>query len=207
MRRFSIINVYPCSSVVNIDRVFGRGWIMIREIRDSDAEAFLALCKQLDEENKFMMLEPGERKTTLEEQEGRIREILSKDNQTIFVVEEEEALVGYLAAIGGSYARNRHEAYIVVGIREAFTGRGLGTALFERLEAWAGEHSIHRLELTVMVHNTRGVGLYKKMGFEVEGVKRDSLFVDGKYVDEYYMGKILNPRPGLPPTGGRSVEE
>ena len=31
----------------------------------------------------------------------------------------------------------------------------------------------------------------KKMGFEIEGTKRDSLRVDGVYVDEYYMAKLL----------------
>jgi RimJ/RimL family protein N-acetyltransferase len=164
---------------------------IIREIRASDAGSFLALCKQLDEENNFMLLEPGERKTTLEEQEKRIREILSKENDTIFVAEEQGSLIGYLAAIGGSYARNKHEVYLVVGILEAFTSRGLGTALFEKLDTWAREHHVHRLELSVMVHNTRGVGLYQKMGFKIEGVKKDSLFMDGAYVDEYYMGKIL----------------
>jgi RimJ/RimL family protein N-acetyltransferase len=165
---------------------------IIREIRESDARSFLGLCKQLDEENKFMLLEPGERKTTLEEQEKRIQEILARDNEIIFVAEEQGSLIGYLAAIGGSYARNRHEAYIVVGILEAFTSRGIGTALFQKLDAWAHYHHIHRLELSVMVHNTRGVGLYQKMGFEIEGRKKDSLLVDGAYVDEYYMGKLLD---------------
>jgi RimJ/RimL family protein N-acetyltransferase len=170
----------------------------IREIRESDAGPFLALCKQLDEENKFMLLEPGERKTTLEEQEKRIRDILSQDNQMIFLAEEHGSLIGYVAAIGGSYARNRHEVYIVAGVLEAFTSRGIGTALFEKLDAWASEHNVHRLELSVMVQNTRGVGLYQKMGFEIEGIKRDSLLVDGVYVDEYYMGKILETGSLLP---------
>jgi RimJ/RimL family protein N-acetyltransferase len=179
----------------------------IREIHESDAGSFLALCKQLDEENKFMLLEPGERTTTLEEQEKRIRDIRAHDNQTIFVAEEQGTLLGYLAAVGGSYARNRHEVYIVVGILEAFTSRGIGTALFEALDAWAREHKLHRLELSVMVHNTRGVGLYQKMGFQIEGIKKDSLRVDGVYVDEYYMGKILNPEPSSRPfpEEGRSL--
>ncbi len=91
----------------------------------------------------------------------------------------------------------------MVGILEAFTSRGIGTALFEALDAWAREHHIHRLELSVMVHNARGVGLYQKMGFQIEGIKKDSLLVDGVYVDEYYMGKILNlnPIPAFPLKG------
>ncbi len=164
---------------------------IIREIRESDAEDFLALCKQLDNENKFMLLEPRERKTTPEEQRQRIKEILWKDNQTIFVAEEAGKLVGYLSATGGHFARDRHTVYIVVGILERFTSQGIGTAFFERLEDWAREYSVHRLELSVMVHNQRGIGLYQKMGFEIEGIKRDSLLVDGSYVDEYYMSKLI----------------
>jgi GNAT acetyltransferase-like protein len=96
----------------------------IWEIQGSDAASFLALCKRLEEENKFMMLEPGERQTSLEEQEKRIRDVLSRDNQTIFVAEEQGALIGYLAGIGGNYARNKHGVYIVIGILEAFTSHG-----------------------------------------------------------------------------------
>jgi hypothetical protein len=32
---------------------------VIREIRESDAGSFVALCKELDAETRFMMLEPG----------------------------------------------------------------------------------------------------------------------------------------------------
>ena len=46
--------------------------MIIRTIRESDAAQFLNLCKQLDAETQFMMLEPGERKTTLEEQRTQI---------------------------------------------------------------------------------------------------------------------------------------
>src|SRR5262245_59526991 len=164
---------------------------IIREIKADDAENLLSLCRQLDEESRFMMLEPGERTTTVEEQRQRILDVLSTDHQVIFVAEEDRSLVGYLAAMGGRYTRNRHQAYIVVGLLERFTSKGIGTAFFEKLENWAREHHIHRLELTVMVHNLRGVGLYKKMGFEIEGIKRASLLVDGAYVDEYYMGKLI----------------
>jgi RimJ/RimL family protein N-acetyltransferase len=100
-------------------------------------------------------------------------------------------LAGYLSAIGGRFARDRHAAYIVIGILDRFTGMGIGTTLFEKLEDWAKGHGIHRLELSVMIHNQRAVALYKKMGFDVEGIKRDSLLVDGAYVDEYYMSRLI----------------
>jgi RimJ/RimL family protein N-acetyltransferase len=165
--------------------------INIREIQEQDAAQFLELCDQLDRETSFMMLEPGERRTTVEEQRQRIQNLLTAGNQTILVAESADRLVGYLAALGGRYRRNRHSAHIVVGVLQAFTGQGLGKRLFGELEHWARQHEIHRLELTVMAHNRRAIALYQKVGFEMEGTKRDSLFVDGRYVDEYYMAKCL----------------
>ncbi len=165
--------------------------MLIRQIRPDDAEAFLALCRQLDRETAFMLLEPDERNTTVEQQRERIFSVLATDNQMIFVAEHEGRLVGYLAGFGGNYRRNRDNVHIVIGILQAFTGQGIGKQLFETVEAWARERGLHRLELTVMAHNERGKALYTKMGFAVEGVRRESLCVDGAWVDEIYMAKLL----------------
>jgi len=138
-----------------------------------------------------MMLEPGERTTTVEEQQTEIERLLAKGNRTIFVAEHDGQLAGYLAALGGEFKRNKHSAHIVIGILQDFTGQGIGTQLFLALEDWAHRQHIHRLELTVMTHNKAGIALYQKRGFEIEGTKRHSMFVNGHYVDEYYMAKLL----------------
>ncbi len=165
--------------------------MMIRTIRPNDADQFLSLCKKLDDETQFMMLEPGERTTTVEEQRDYIARLLSRENSTMIVVEHEGQLVGYLSAFGGEFKRNKHSVYIVIGILQAFTGRGIGSQLFTALEQWAHQNSIHRLELTVMNHNEKGIALYRKSGFEVEGTKKHALFFNGQYLDEYYMAKLL----------------
>jgi len=139
-----------------------------------------------------MLLEPGERKTTLEEQRTQIEILLRQENQTIFVAEQDKHLIGYLAASGGTFKPNRYSAYLVIGILQASTGQGIGTQLFQSLEDWAKQQHIHRLELTVMTHNTVGIALYKKQGFAIEGTKRHSLLINGQYVDEFYMSKLLD---------------
>jgi len=166
--------------------------MIIRTICEDDAEQFLTLCNQRDLETQFMLLEPGERKNTLEEQRTQIEILLRQENQTIFVAEQDKHLIGYLAASGGTFKRNRHSAYLVIGILQAFTGQGIGTQLFQSLEDWAKQQHIHRLELTVMTHNTVGIALYKKQGFAIEGTKRHSLLINGQYVDEFYMSKLLD---------------
>lgn len=47
------------------------------------------------------------------------------------------------------------------------------------------------LELTVECPNRAAKHLYEKSGFKVEGIKTKSMLVNGNYVDEYYMAKIL----------------
>ena len=165
--------------------------MLIRPITEADAEAYLALARAIDAESRFMMYEPGERPTTVEQQVEQIRVILGSDNKLMLVAEHEGQLVGYLGAIGGNFHRNRHGVHIFVGILEAFTGQGLGRRLLEETERWARRQGLHRLELTVMRHNARGLALYQKMGFEIEGTKRDSLQVEGVYVDEICMAKLL----------------
>ena len=138
-----------------------------------------------------MLLEPGERTISVEQQRKHIEQVLSRENQMIFIAEHDGQLIGYLSAAGGYYKRNRHSAEIVIGILQDFTGQGVGTQLFMAMEEWARQKQLHRLELTAMTHNKAGVALYKKRGFEVEGIKRRALIINGLYVDEYYMAKVL----------------
>jgi RimJ/RimL family protein N-acetyltransferase len=166
--------------------------VTIRALTESDAEAFLEMCRAMDSETKFMLLEPGERTLTVDEQRERIRSLEERENATILVAESYGQLHGYIFADGGRYQRNRHCAHIVIGIRAAHTGRGIGAKLIQAMFDWAARHRLTRLELTVMAHNERGINLYKKMGFEIEGMRRSSLIIDGQYVDEYSMSKLLD---------------
>src|SRR5689334_9776923 len=103
--------------------------MIIRTIRKDDAEQFLNLCKQLDTEAQFMLLEPSERTTTIEEQRAQIDVLLRDEHHAILVAEQDNQLVGYVEASGGIFHRNRHCAHIVIGILQTFTGQGIGTQL------------------------------------------------------------------------------
>lgn len=162
--------------------------MIIRKTVPADAEKLIELMKHV-EESDFMLFEPGERKTDAEQFSKRI-EALSGDS-AIFIAEDSNGINGYLFAIGEELRRKRHSVYIALGIAEGQRGKGIGTKLFETLESWAAGKGLRRLELTVMENNEAGRALYKKAGFEIEGTKRDSLIIDGRFVDEFYMSKIL----------------
>lgn len=137
-----------------------------------------------------MLMEPGERNNSVEKQRKMIEHFNNQDNSTIFVADN-GGLCGYLIAIGNTSLRNKHTAYLVIGVHQDVRGQGLGSLLFEAVKDWAKTEGITRLELTVVTENEAGVKLYQKSGFEVEGTKRQSLKINDNYYDEYYMSNLL----------------
>ena len=156
-----------------------------------DAQQFLELNQQLDRETQLMLLEPEERTNTVEQIKGRIQSTLNRNNETVFVLEENNILVEYASVVGGFCQRNAHKGSIVTGILQSHIGKGYGSLLFSKLIEWAQKSPLHRLELTVMTHNKSAIALYQKFGFEIEGIQKDSLFVDHNYVDEFMMALLV----------------
>lgn len=164
--------------------------MIIQQIQPGDGEKFLALNLALDNETRFMMLEPDERNDSAEFQEQQIQAIVSSPNSTIFVVDDGEKMAGYIALFGGRFRRIRHSAHIVIGVLKEYRGCGLGTELMKSALEWAEDTNITRLELTVVEDNQAAISLYKKHGFKEEGRKINSLLIDGKYINEIYMARV-----------------
>ncbi len=170
--------------------------MIIRTIKQDDAEAFYRMMCLLDEETNFMMYEPGEREMRGQNPErlnACIAAAASGQDFMQIAVNDDSEIVGFLHAERGKLNRILHTAYIVVGIRQSYRHQGIGAEFFRRLEEWAKSGGLVRLELTVECANTDALKLYEKQGFLIEGIRSKSMKVNEKFVDEYYMAKILNP--------------
>lgn len=160
-----------------------------RKLSVDEAEQFWNLMNQLDYETKYMLYEPGERTKDLPQIESFIRDSVEGED-FLLVAETDHRLVGYISAQKGRLNRIAHSAYIVVGILMDYRSKGIGTEFFKRLNDWAEEKKVTRLELTVICENEVAKHLYANSGFQIEGIKRKSVCVDGEYLDEYYMARI-----------------
>ncbi|HPG92249.1 MAG TPA: GNAT family N-acetyltransferase [Clostridia bacterium] len=164
--------------------------VIIRQPEINEAQKLWDMMDTLDGQTSFMLYEYGERPKTIVPQTNFIT--AAKENRAFLQAAfDSEKIVGYLMANRGAAKRNRHSAYIVTGILPAYQGQKIGSKFFEKMIEWASKNEVTRLELTVVCANERAVSLYKKYGFEIEGVKRNSLKFDGSYADEFYMSKIL----------------
>lgn len=165
--------------------------VCIREANSEDAGALLALKHALDHETAFMLLEPGERTTTETEVAEELERAAARPNSVVLVAEAASKLVAYVEASGGRVRRNRHTAHVVIGVQQAFAGQGIGGRLLGELDLWGQANGLRRLELTVMTHNDRAIGLYTTMGYRVEGTREAALLVGNQLVDELWMARLL----------------
>ena len=164
----------------------------IRVANVNDSELLIKLFQTLDNESSFMLLEPSERDLSIENQRKQMQNFEDSNSQVMLVKEGVNSdLIGFIVGVAGNFIRNKHSLYCVVGVSEQYHGQGVGKSLLLSLENWAKTHSIHRIELTVMEHNHKAIKLYESFGFTKEGIKRDSIYLSGKYVNELYMAKLL----------------
>jgi putative acetyltransferase len=99
----------------------------------------------------------------------------------------------------GLQLRRRHVMHLGISVASHAQGRGVGTALMAAMchyaDQWAG---ILRLELTVFADNERAIRLYRRFGFETEGLLRAFAMRDGRYVDVFAMARLHPDPPTLP---------
>lgn len=170
--------------------------IEYQPITPNDIELFWTFLNLLDSQTPYMMYEPNERstRTTLSQLQAEIQNSVIDGDDCIYIALDNKEIVGFIHAERGKFTRTHHTAYIVTGILQSHRNQGIGTALFEYIDRWAEENRIIRLELTVERSNEAAKRLYEKSGFAVEGVRRSSMCVNGRYIDEYYMAKLLTDR-------------
>jgi len=165
----------------------------IRQATRDDVGELISLFEAVYAETKFMLMEPGESVVDAQALAARIENGANAQTEIWFVSRTDAGLNGFLYGRRGAARRNRHSLYLVMGVRKAAWGQGIGSGLLESIERWALAAAIHRLELTVIAANERASRASARAGFVREGTKRDSLMIDGSYVDEIYMSKLLSP--------------
>jgi ribosomal protein S18 acetylase RimI-like enzyme len=164
----------------------------IREIQPGEAEHHLIMLNKLDRESDYMLFEPGERKTTVDEMRERLSSVKKTDHAVIFGAVEAGEIVGFIEGLRGTVSRNRYCCSLVIGLLKAYRGKGTGRRLMEKLEEWAIERGVRRIELTVVEHNRPAMLLYSRCGFQVEGMRKHSLYAKGAFMNEFYMAKLID---------------
>ncbi|WP_369147895.1 GNAT family N-acetyltransferase [Burkholderia pseudomallei] len=90
---------------------------------------------------------------------------------------------------------NRDAEFAIQIGNPASRGRGIGTkATRLALDHAFDDLNLHRIHLTVLATNTAAISLYEKTGFRAEGLFRQAVFKEGRYVDMIAMAILATDR-------------
>jgi RimJ/RimL family protein N-acetyltransferase len=162
----------------------------VRRARIEDAEELGRGLKVVVDEERWVATENP---VTAAELAVRTRKRF-EEGQTQFVLEDEGALVGILSL---RPARAAGVLSLGMWILPGHRGQGGGRALIEAALA-ARPPDVHKIELEAWPDNEAAIALYRRCGFEEEGLRRDHYRRrDGSLRSSLIMARLFptNPLP------------
>lgn len=169
--------------------------IHLREAQAADAQNLLQLMQLLDSETEFIALDRFGMDLTPELLGHQLTAIEESPNNLLLVAETSTgALAGIASVTADSDPRTRHIGEVGIALLQEYWGVGLGSLMLDEVIYWAEQTEIiRRLELTVQVHNQRGIALYQKFDFSVEGtLVRGARADDGRFLDVWLMSRMID---------------
>lgn len=149
----------------------------------SDAERFVMWLED-SEVNKYTTRKP----VPLDEEKKWIRG-LPKDKESMhFAIDTVEGIhIGSIALAHINKRDNRAMYGILIGDKN-YWGKGYGYTASKLILSYGFKNlKLNRIVLFVYEYNTRGIALYKKLGFKEEGRLRQNTKYKGKYYDDIVM--------------------
>lgn len=167
--------------------------ILIRSAHVSDARSIIEIKAQVIDEKIYMLRERDEASFTEESETADINSHLECEGCAYIVAVHEGKIAGFIELMNGKLRRTRHAGMLSIFIAKEYRGDGIGSMLMEELVRWAEKDQlIEKLTLAVFSVNERAIALYKKFGFETEGVcSRDMKLGDGTYIDSILMYRFV----------------
>jgi RimJ/RimL family protein N-acetyltransferase len=155
----------------------------IRDATFEDCDELGAGMKAVVDEGQWLATEAA----TELELANRFRQVIL-EGDPLLVLEEEGGIVGSLTLHSTETA-----GVMAVGmwVAASHRGRGGGRRLIEAALAERPEE-VHKIELEVWVENEAAIALYRQMGFEEEGLRRDHYRRrDGSLRSALIMGRLF----------------
>lgn len=110
----------------------------------------------------------------------------------LYVALDGERVIGWCEIRREMLPGREHSATLGIGVRAAYRGKGLGRRLIDAAISDAWRQGISRIELWVRSPNAVAIHLYQKVGFVLEGRRRDAVRLDGRSEDELLMA-LMGP--------------
>ena len=166
--------------------------IIYRRAQGSDAGKIVDFYNFVGGETSYLSFEKDEYPMNVKEQEDEIRSLEDKEASIMLLAMDKDEIAGIATIHSSAKVKARHDGELGIVVAKKYQGQGIGTELIRQLIEWAkGNGVTTRISLDTRADNVKAVELYLKFGFVVEGCRKNSTLLDGKYYDLYVMGMRL----------------
>jgi RimJ/RimL family protein N-acetyltransferase len=167
--------------------------VIIRKVSKADAKGLIEFLNVIGGESDFLTFGVGEFDGSIEQEEEFIENALKKENSLFIIAEVNGKVVGNLNFSGGPRQRNVHTGEFGVCVLKEYWGNHIGEELIKYLISWSKSSGIiKKINLRVRTDNTRGIYLYKKLGFLEEGIIKRDFLISGEFYDSLLMGLLVD---------------
>ena len=129
------------------------------------------------------------------EKEKKWVESIVGDNSAIRLMvclKESNKTIGMVTLADVNYINRSAHSHILIGDKTEW-GKGYGTVALRQLLTYAFEEmGLHRVEAMVLESNVGSVKMHKKCGYTEEGIKRESIYKNGRYHNQLIMSVLHN---------------
>lgn len=160
--------------------------IIIRETRPEDAEAIIAYLKRVGGETDNLTFGAEGLPVTVQQESGYIKSVADNPRAIMLTAWRDGELVGE-CSLSPFPRRMQHRAELGITVAKAAWNSGIGSAMMEKLIAFACSSGTEIINLEVRSDNSRAIHLYEKFGFRRIGTSPAYVRVDGIYQDAELM--------------------
>ncbi len=166
--------------------------VIIREAKKEDAQSMIDFYNLVGGETDFLSFGKNEFKRDLKEYESYLESTREEDNSIILLTIIDEQIAGIASINSNQKVRTKHVGTLGIVVAEQYCGLGLGGEMVDYLIEWAKLNGItKKISLLTREDNTRAIELYKKVGFETEGILKKDNYINGVYYNTLMMSLIV----------------
>ena len=165
--------------------------ITYREAENTDAKALLEFLSLAGGETDNLSFGKDSFKISEEKEAKFIEKFKNNRKNLMFVATCEDKVIANASIERNRIERYSHRAELSIAVLKEYWGKGIGSALMEKLVSFAKDTECKVLYLEVREDNTRAVSLYRKFGFETIGVYKSFFNINGIYYNARLMALYL----------------
>jgi putative acetyltransferase len=163
--------------------------IILREARSSDAGPLNEYIRETFADANHLITRAAEFRMGRWRQRFWIARKQSSPYEICLLATSGDKIVGMLDSWTDRRHRVRHSTCFAMSVAKDWRGRGVGKKLLLHFTEWVQKHKIlERIELHVHSDNLAAIALYRAVGFQEEGIRKNAVrYEDGRTVDDHIM--------------------